>query len=337
MTRALAAAVVATALLAAAPAQATLVYTKNIATTRPSVWVANTNGTSPKRLVTGRSPHLSPDGKRVAYVVPAGRGRDPQLRVIPRKGGKSRLLMRQLLNVLRIEWSSDSRYVLAVGGPGLTTFDLRLIDVTTGTSRKLSHGVFYGYSFSPDAKQVVFSRAPQETQAISSDLYVVGISGGTPKRIPTNNPPLYPRWGPQNIVFSQAELRTGDAPVYQLHRINPDGTGDAVITRTKVPRLVWGLTPTEFAADGSRLLAQFGGQDTSYAVAVNPATGAERVLGPRGERGLIATAISKDGKAVLAASGGYDETGPSHVVTIPYAGGKTKVLVRNADEPDWNR
>jgi hypothetical protein len=97
------------------------------------------------------------------------------------------------------------------------------------------------------------------------------------------------------------------------------------------------LTPTAFSVDGSRLLAQFGGQDTSYAVAVDPVTGAERVLGPKSERGLFATRLSKDGQVVLAASGGFDESGDSNIVTIPWAGGKQTVLVRNADEPDWDR
>jgi hypothetical protein len=40
---------------------------------------------------------------------------------------------------------------------------------------------------------------------------------------------------------------------------------------------------------------------------------------------------------VLASTGGPDPSNRSNVVTIPYAGGKPKVLARNADLPDWNR
>ena len=41
--------------------------------------------------------------------------------------------------------------------------------------------------------------------------------------------------------------------------------------------------------------------------------------------------------AVLGWLGGF-EPGPGHkVVTIPYAGGKPKLLAKNAFEPDWNR
>ena len=40
---------------------------------------------------------------------------------------------------------------------------------------------------------------------------------------------------------------------------------------------------------------------------------------------------------MLAASGGLDESNKGDVVTVPWAGGKPTVVVRNADEPDWDR
>jgi len=341
MRRWVAAAAAGAALLAAAPAHATLVYTKNVASVkfRPSVWVANDDGSSPRRLVNGRSARLSPDARHVLYARPTldYEHEDVQLRVIPTAGGTPRTLLRRLNNIFTIEWSSDSRHVLALGGPRFGPHRLKLLDAVTGAARTIARGYFYGFSFSPDGQRVVYSRAPRETQAISSDLYTAAVAGGAPQHITTSAPALYPVWGPQYIAYSQARLRRNDAPVYQIHRINPDGSGHAVITRTKVPRLVWGLTPTAFAAGGTRLLAQFGGQNTSYAVGVDPATGAERVLGPRGEQGFIATAISKDGETVLVASGGWDESNRGDVVTVPWAGGTPTVLVRNADEPDWDR
>ena len=56
-----------------------------------------------------------------------------------------------------------------------------------------------------------------------------------------------------------------------------------------------------------------------------------------GEQGFVGTALSSDGTTVLGSTGGF-EPGPDHTVsTIPYGGGKTKVLVKNASEPDWSR
>jgi Tol biopolymer transport system component len=340
--RALVLAATAGTLLAAAPAHATLVYSKNTVSPRfkPSVWVAQNDGTAPRRLVTGRAPHLSPDGAQVLFAqTPSARDPDrTTLNVIPTAGGAPRTLLRRLNSIYDLEWSADSRHVLAVGGSTFGPFSLKLIDAATGASRTLAKGYFYGFGFSPDGQSVVYTRAPVEVLQIDSDLYTVPVAGGAPKRIPTRAPALAPVWGPQFIAYSLARLRKLDAPVFQIHRVNPDGTGDATITHTHVGRLVSGLSATAFSADGSHLVAQFGGQDTSYAVAVDPATGAERVLGPTNGRVLQATAISKDGSTVLAASGGLDESAPNaDVVTIPWAGGKPTVLVRKAAEPDWDR
>ncbi|HEX6388741.1 MAG TPA: hypothetical protein VFZ89_04835 [Solirubrobacteraceae bacterium] len=341
MTRAVVLGAVAATLLAATPAEATLVYTKNATSPRfkPSVWVANDDGTSPRRLATGRSGRISPDGSQVLFVVVP---RDPErykikLFVVPTAGGAPRRLVTGIQNIFDIVWSPDGTRALVVAGGNFGPYNLTLVDVPAGTSRTIVKGFFYGFGFSPDGQQIVYSRAPREVLQIDADLFTVPVAGGVRKRIPTNNPAVSPVWGPQYIAYSQARLRRNDAPVYQIHRVQPDGSANSVMTRTRVPKLVWGLTPTAFSADGTRLLAQFGGQDTSYAVAVDPATGAERVLGPRGNSGLLASRLSKDGQLVLAASGGYDELAKSDIVTIPWTGGPTTVLVRNADDPDWNR
>ena len=69
---------------------------------------------------------------------------------------------------------------------------------------------------------------------------------------------------------------------------------------------------------------------------VNPSTGAQRQVTKAIQRGFVGTALSADGRTVLGATGGF-EPGPKHdVVTIPYAGGRMRVLVRNASDPDWN-
>jgi hypothetical protein len=119
--------------------------------------------------------------------------------------------------------------------------------------------------------------------------------------------------------------------------MDPGGDGVRRLTHTRVGPLLLGLTPTDWSADGSRLLAEFVGQDTSYAVVVNPRNGKQRPLTKAVERGLVGTALSADGKRVLAATGGF-EPEPNHdVVSVPYRGGRGKVLARNAYEPDWSR
>jgi hypothetical protein len=117
----------------------------------------------------------------------------------------------------------------------------------------------------------------------------------------------------------------------------PDGTGVRRLTRTRVGQLLQGLTPTAWSGDGTRLLAEFGGQDTSFAETVSPVTGAQRPVTKRVENGFIGADLSADGSTILATTGGYEPSAKHDVVAVPYAGGTPTVLARNALEPDWNR
>lgn len=149
-----------------------------------------------------------------------------------------------------------------------------------------------------------------------------------------------PLWGPnERIVFVKhlGEKSRKYGPKNELFLMNPDGNGVKRLTHTRVGPLLSGLSPTDWSANGKHLLAEFGGQDTTYAVTVNPKTGAERALTKERETGFVGTALSSNGKLVLGSLGGF-EPGLGHkVVSIPYGGGKPKVLAANASEPDWSR
>jgi hypothetical protein len=62
-----------------------------------------------------------------------------------------------------------------------------------------------------------------------------------------------------------------------------------------------------------------------------------RALSRDSENGFVAADLTADGKTVLGATGGPDPNNKHNVVTMPYTGGKPKVLVRKAFDPDWNR
>ncbi|HWH18915.1 MAG TPA: hypothetical protein VN671_00160, partial [Solirubrobacterales bacterium] len=84
-------------------------------------------------------------------------------------------------------------------------------------------------------------------------------------------------------------------------------------------------------------LTEFGGQDQSFAVAVNMVTGAERSLSPgNSETGFQGAALSADGNTVVGDVGlGTGGTPHPKVVTKPWNGGKEKVLVKGAYAPSW--
>jgi hypothetical protein len=168
----------------------------------------------------------------------------------------------------------------------------------------------------------------------------MSVAAEEPQRLTSDHRSSSPLWGPnERIVFVKhlGEKQRQYGPKNDLFLMNPNGKAVKRLTSTKVAPLLSGLSPTEWSANGSRLLAEFGGQDTTYAVAVNPTTGAERALTKEREVGFVGTALSRDGRFVLGSLGGF-EPGPGHkVVSIPYAGGKPKVLASNASEADWSR
>ena len=339
------AALAAAAALLALPAaaQATLAFTRN--PLHPVVFVANDNGSSPHKLGSGRNPRVSPDGEQIAYLH-EGPGHAQEMILAPAGGGTSRTLLANWQDTFYLAFSPDSKTIAALRGPEVGKRKLVLIDVATGTQTVVASGYFSGFSFSPDGTELAYSKASSEKYPPRSDVYRFQIPIGEslrfvpPVRITSDHSSEDPLWGPAGkIVFVKlldAKERTY-GPKNELYLMNPDGSGVERLTNTKVDPLVQGLSPTQWSADGSRLLTEFGGQDTSYAVTVNPKTGAERTLTKEREVGFIGTALSADGSTVLGDTGGF-EPGPQHkVVTIPYTGGKPKVLAKNASEPSWSR
>jgi Tol biopolymer transport system component len=339
-SRWIAACAAAAALLALpAAAQATLVFSRN--PLHPVVYVAADNGSAARRVGPGRSPRVSPDGQTIAYLREgSGKSQAQGLVVAPAAGGAPRLLAANWSDTFIFAWSPDSTTVAVLLGPPLGRQRLTTIDVATGAQRTISSGYFGAVSFSPEGGELVYSKATSEHFPPHSDIFRAGITGGAPVQITHDGRSESPLWGPGGkIVFVKLlgakQRRYG--PKNELYLMNPSGGQAKRLTHTVVGPLVQGLTPTAWSASGGQLLTEFGGEDTTFAVTVNPRTGAERTLTKERETGFVGAALSADGSAVLGDIGGF-EPGPDHkVVAIPYGGGKPKVLAKNAFEPDWSR
>ncbi len=327
-----------TALLALpAAAQATLTYVKN--PMKSAVFVANDNGGGAFKVGLGSNPRVSPDGDVVAYAHEDSSGKRV-LKLAATAGGGSQTVMTGLQESFHLAFSPDSKLVAALRGPELGKRSLVLLDVTSGTLlSKLDNGYFGGFSFSPDVTELVYSKSASEDFASNTDLYRVPIAGGKAVRLTKDRVSLDPLWGPnEQIVFVKllGAKQRKYGPKYELFSMNTQGGQVKRLTNTKVGALLQGLTPTEWSADGKRLLAEFVGQDTSYAVTVNPSSGAQHRIGPGGEQGFVGTALSSDGKTVLGFTGGFEPSPNHRVATVPYGGGKPKTL-KSGYEPDWSR
>lgn len=352
------------AVLAAAPsARATLVFDRFSHGLNQSVWAAADDGSGAHLVARGWDPRISPDGLTVAYLhVQSAPSYRPDLMVVPVSGGSTRRLMAGFRDVSTFAWSPDSSTIAAVRGPELGPKRLVLVDVASGAQDVVARGFFSGVSFSPDGSQIVYGRAARERFPLHSDIYRLDLAGGpslqaiAPVRITHDHRSLDPLWGPErslppgmksarpnhrgNIVFVKLlgakQRRYG--PKNELYLMWPNGENVWRLTHTRVDPLLFGLTPTDWSADGIRLLAEFGGQDTSYAVTVNPSTGTQRTVGGhRASNWLIGAALSADGTAILCSTGGFEPDWHDNVVSVPYAGGPPTILARNAFEPDWSR
>ncbi len=322
-----------------ASAQATLTYVK--APSNPSVYVAADNGSGAHKVGPGSDPRVSPDGRTVAYLRERS-NKPPELWTAPAAGGSPKALMTNLRESFYLAFSPDSKTIAALRGPEVGKRKLVLVDLADGAQKTVASGFFSGFSFSPDGTEIVYSKAASERYPPRSDVYRVAADGGKATRLTKDHVSLDPLWGPgERIVFVKQldASKRKYGPKNELFLMSPKGTGVKRLTHTKVDPLVQGLYPTEWSASGKQLLTEFEGQDTSYAVTVDPKTGAQRALdkADQGERGFVGTALSRDGTTVLGYTGGF-EPGPGHdVATMPYGGGKAKVLVKDAYSPAWSR
>jgi len=328
----------AAALLLALPvaAQASLTFVRG--ELNRAVYVAGDDGSGIRKVGPGSNPRISPDGSSVAYFHEGPNFRT-ELKLAPVAGGPAKTLMVGWREPSYLEFSPDGEQILALRGAELGKRKLVLLTVATGAQKVLASGYFSGFSFDPEGKQVVYAKANSENYPPRSDVYRVATAGGKAVALTKDRRSLEPLWGPTGRIAFVKQLNANKrkyGPKNEIYLMNEDGKGVKRLTRTKVDPLLLGLVPTAWSADGKRLLTEFQGQDTSYAVGVDALTGAQKPIGPAGEVGFVGTALSSDGRTVLGFEGGYEGGNKRTVVTRPFNGGKAKTLVKNAFEPDWS-
>jgi dipeptidyl aminopeptidase/acylaminoacyl peptidase len=318
-----------------AAANATLSYTKGIQ--KPRVYVAQDNGKGARQVGVGRNSHVSPDGEWVAYERETKSG--AELRLYQVDIHKSERLLNPWAEGYVFAWSPDSSMVAALTGGLNGPKTLLVIDVKSLQRTKIATGYFNGVSFSPESDEVVYGVSRSTSYPLKSDIFRQKVDGTGRVALSHNQDSAYPLWGPKGqIVFARQlgakHRRYG--PANQLFVMNEEGQRISKLTHTKVNPLAQGLMPLDWSENGARLLTEFGGQDQSYAVAVSTVTGSEKKLTNDPENGFQGAALSPDGTTVLGTVGlGFGGNPHPKVVTVPWNGGREKVLVRGGFEPSW--
>lgn len=323
------------AALWAAPAQAKLVYVKNAGGAEPVVFVATDNGNDQRRLGIGRAPTISPDGEWVAFVTVPDAGSDAETVVLQKlEAGSQRLVMRSR-SIASLRFSPDSGKLAAIAGGRR----VRVYDIAADRLHVAADGAIRGYSFSPDSQQIVLGRARRAKFQAASDLFVGPALGGRRlDRITDIGRAMNPVWGRDEIIFDRFRRRRGDAPAFNLWALDPAADGTLRrLTQLKIPRLTSGLVPLELSADSRRMLAVFTGQDVEVGFTVATRSGNTRALSRDFEHGIVGFDLSADGRRILAHTGGGEPGAQHDVISVPYGGGRPRVLVEDAAFPDWNR
>jgi len=162
------------------------------------IWVANADGSSPKRLtdtpyVINSSPTWAPDGKRLAFV--SSRGGSPQVYWMNADGSSPQRLTFQGNYNQTPRWSPRGDLIAFTARDERNAFDLFTYNVETGKIARLTQdaGSNSEPSFSPNGRLVVFvsnrNGAPQ--------LFVMTYDGRNqvPLKLDKGNYDT-PSWGP---------------------------------------------------------------------------------------------------------------------------------------------
>jgi Tol biopolymer transport system component len=319
-----------------AAAGATLTFTKGIS--KPKVYIAEDNGTGAKSIGAGRNSHISPNGETVVYERETKQGSEMRLYSVPLKKGQR--LLNPWTESFVFAWSPDSSMVAAVSGGLNGPQTLLVINVETLKRTKIATGFFNGVSFSPTSEELIYGVSNTQDYPLKSTIYKEGVEGTGKVALSHDKNSAYPLWGPKGqIVFARqlgAKTRRY-GPANQLFVMNEEGDQISQVTNTKVNAFAQGLTPIAFSANGARLLTEFGGQDQSYGVAVSLVTGSEKKLTDNPETGFQGSALSADGSTILGTTGlGFGGNPQPKVVTVPWGGGKEKVVVAGAYYPSWS-
>jgi Tol biopolymer transport system component len=142
--------------------------------------------------------------------------------------------------------------VVVTRGQTASDGELVAIDVADGSESTLAKGYFYGVSFSPDGKQIVFAKATGANTSYSDgtyDLFVAESDGGDAKQITNTGRNVAPVWGPKSIAFSRV-VWSGQWGRNEIWRVQPDGSERETITGSLLERFGGASASTAWCRSG---------------------------------------------------------------------------------------
>jgi Tol biopolymer transport system component len=321
------------------PDAAGIAYVTGADASSSVVWLSGRDGSGARKLGRGTAPLLAPSGSLVAASLSSRRG--PALAIYSTAGRSHTFFNAAVASATARAWSPDSRYLAVVLRSANPASDdasgLEVIDTSTFQATLVSPGSIYGASFAPDGTdRIVYGAARTSALAGHVNVHIAAASGSGTRQVSHGGRSLNPVWGRSGIAFDREQLRKDAAPAYQVWLMQPDGSGARPLTHEPAGPLLDGLVPLAFSADGTRLLAEYEGADTSQAWTIDVGDGSTHKL-MVGGHSVTGGAISSDGQRLLVDLGGFLNPPDAGVVeSIPFSGGGATVLIAHGSAPSWN-
>ena len=217
-------------------------------------------------------PTWSPDGKRIAFR--SQRDGNDEIYVMNADGTCQRNLTNDAVNDWSPAWSPDGKHIaFARFFDGNLFTDLAVINVDGSGLQRLTTASGEYPTWSPDGTRIAFATARDGNY----EIYIMNADGTDETRL-TNNPAydMSPAWSPDSthIAFdtqrdSFPPEEVGIGPEFEIHLMNPDGSGDTRLTNnTQEDRFPdWGSKDTiVFAQNGQLVVMRLDGSDRSQVI-----------------------------------------------------------------------
>ncbi len=189
------------------------------------IWVANGDGSSPRRITDNRArdiyPRFSPDGKWIAFS--SDRDGNNDVYVVPAEGGKPKQLTFHTAADTVLGWTPDSKNILFSSARGNGAFPnvatLWQISVEGGMESPLAVDWGSGGSYASDGTKLAFTRHPAVWSrqhyrgSYNADLWVMDVSlpGSSPKKFTKLDDSdykgnhLWPMYGQKGEIYFVAD------------------------------------------------------------------------------------------------------------------------------------